>query len=457
MCPNPLKKIPSVSEILENPTVKGLVERMHPGAVLATARAVLDEVAAEVHAVATERTLPSMSELAERIARRMAADKAPGLRPAINATGMVFHPELGPPPLADRAVEAAAAAWRGAMVGDEGPVAYAAPAETLLAQRTGAEAALVVGSEAGALALALAVVGEGQEVVVSRGQLVRRDGTHDVPGLAALVSVSLNEIGAVDGTSAEDFQRAISDWTSAVLWGELGPLPHAKMANQITLDGLVRLAHEHKLRAVCDLGPAAMIDLASFDLDKLPTVARAVAAGADLIVFGHELLGGPPCGLIVGRRELIDQARRHPFHTTVPTGRATAAALAVTLELSEDAEQARRTIPTLQLLTTSPDNLKNRATRLAQQMTESPAVASAEAVERTAPVAASPHLACELPTWCIAMTPVHMNVDRLSTLLRSADPAVLGRMEEDRLLLDLRSVLPRDDLRLVDATVGIPV
>ncbi|MBN1591574.1 MAG: L-seryl-tRNA(Sec) selenium transferase [Pirellulales bacterium] len=459
MSVNPLRNLPSIHELLENPTLKALAERLHPSTMMATARMVLDEMAAEVHNAATEKALPSVSELAERISRRVLEGRAAGRRAAINATGVLLHPELGDPPWADVAVEAFAAAASGYTIGTPLPADGAARETDLVAARlkelTGAEGALVFSSAAAATMATLAAIVGQQEVIVARGQVIERDDRYHLAELAAAAPVLLREVGAANRVRLDDYRRAVGEWTGAILLVHRGEAVDRKDDNDVALKELVHLGREKGLPVIHDLGPAGLIDLDSLDARCVPVASQSVEAGVDLVVFGHELLGGPRCGVVVGRRGMIDSIEPHAIARASVLDRPALAALAATLDLTRSADQARQHIPLLQLLTTSADNLKSRAERMALQMAAARAIGDAEATPAQGALAGRSGDSGGMAGWAVALRPESESVEKLAEALRGGNPAVIGEQRGDRLLLNLRSVLATQDIRLVEIIEGL--
>jgi len=205
-----------------------------------------------------------------------------------------------------------------------------------------------------------------------------------------------------------------------------------------------------------DLGSGALVDMSPYGLPGEPVAAESVKTGADVVLFsGDKLLGGPQCGIIVGRRTYIKRIAAHPMMQALRADKITLAALAATLRLYRDPQIAERDVPILSLLSTSVENLRNRAQRLAPQIASVKAIAAAEPVEATAFLHGGSVPAQQIPTWCIAVKPATGDLDALAEALRLGSPPVVGRVEEDRLLLDLRSVLPRQDIDLVEAVAAL--
>jgi len=205
-----------------------------------------------------------------------------------------------------------------------------------------------------------------------------------------------------------------------------------------------------------DIGSGALIDFAQFGFHGEPVASQSIKAGADVALFsGDKLVGGPQCGIIVGRRKWVDRIAKHPMARALRVDKMTFAGLAATLRLYRDPEKARLAVPLLHLLTTSMENLRNRAERLAPQMAAAGAIEQAEPIEDVTFLGGGSIPAQKLGTWCIALKPTGMNVDQLAAALRLGTSPVIGRVQQDRLLLDLRSVIPRQDAALVDAVDAI--
>jgi len=456
-----MRNIPSVNELLESPPLRGLLDRINRSAVLATVRTVLDEVRSEVQNAAVEKTLPSVSDLAERIARRVMEAERSSLRPVINATGIVLDTGLGRAPLAEAAVDEMAAVARDYAsleldLATGRPGRRVAAVEGLLKDLTGAEAAVVVNNNTGATMLALATLAAGREVLVSRGQLIEIEDGFRLPDVIAASGAVLHEVGTTNTTRLDDYAEAIGQQTAALMLVHPCSFVVVGHAASVSLEELVELGHEHALSVIHDIGSGALVDSGEWGFSDEPVVSESIKAGADLVLFsGDELLGGPQSGMIVGRRALVDRIERHPIARALRVGKLTLAGLAATLRLYRDPKKARRLVPVLSLLNTSVENLKHRAERLAPQLAAAGAVARAESVAGVGRPGGGSMPNRELPTWCVAVSPEGMSLDRLACALRQGTPSVVGRVEQDRLLLDLRSVMPRQDQGLVEAFIAV--
>jgi L-seryl-tRNA(Ser) seleniumtransferase len=454
---NPLRNLPSIHELLESPALKALLDRISQNAVVSTVRTVLDEVRHEVQTAASDRTLPSASDLAERIARRIVEGQSPELRPVINATGALLNGGLGRSPLAEEAIVAMTAVARDYAsfelnLATGRSCRPSAAVEELLRELCGAEAALVVNSEAAATLLTLAALAAGREVIVSRGHMVDRGDGWRLPEVMVASGAILREVGTVNNTDLNDYTQAISEKTAAILVVNPGNFTIVGTTQSATLEELVGAGQRRQLPVVYDLGAGALVDFRPFGLEGQPLIGDSIKTGADVVlVGGDKFLGGPQCGIILGRKVLVEKIERHPLARALCADKLTVAALAATLRLYRDPQKARVSIPLLQLLGTSAENLKNRAERLAPQAAATPAIREAEATTDVTRLGWGARPTQELPTWCVALRPAAMTADRLAAALRAGVPSVVGRKKDERLLLDLRGVLPRQDIQLLAA------
>jgi L-seryl-tRNA(Ser) seleniumtransferase len=379
----------------------------------------------------------------------------------INATGVLLHTGLGRAPLAEEAiVEMAAMARDYASVetdlasGQRSQRVLAV--EGLLSDLTGAEAALVVNNNAGATLLTLTALGAGREVIVSRGQLIEIGGSYRLPEVMEASGAVLREVGTTNKTHLADYQQAIGERTAALLVVHPSNFVVTGFTEGVPLADVVRLGRAQNLPIIHDIGSGALIDFAQFGFSDEPMASTSIKQGADLVLFsGDKLLGGPQAGIIVGKRALVERITRHPLTRALRVDKLTLSALAATLRLYRDPDQAKRSVPLLHLLSTSMENLKGRAERLAPRLAACRAIAAADALEDVTFLGGGSLPTQKLGTWCLALTPAELSAERLAARLRSGKPAVVGRVREERLLLDLRSVFPRQDLDLVSAVQAL--
>ncbi len=453
---NVLRRLPSVSELLENPTLKRLVDRVSHHVVVTRVRSVLDELRQDLQSAAAEVKLPNLGELADRIAHRILEADDVRLRPVVNATGVLLHTGLGRAPLADEALAAMAEIGRDyasleldLTSGRRSQRVVAV--EELLRELTGAEAAVVVNNCAGATMLTLAALAAGQEVIVSRGQLIEIGGSYRLPDVMAASGAILREVGTTNKTHRDDYERAISDRTAALLLVHPSNFVVAGFSEGVTLGELVALRASRSLPVIHDIGSGALLDFRRFGLEGEPVAPISIKEGADLVLFsGDKLLGGPQAGIIVGRRTLVDRIAKHALARALRVDKLTLSGLAATLRLYRDPALACRSIPLLHLLSTSTENLEQRARRIAPQIASVPGMTATPVADVTY-LGGGSMPTQQIQTWCVAIQPGELSVDRLAARMRVGQPSVVGRVQQDRLHLDLRSVFPRQDQLLVDA------
>ncbi len=446
-----LRNIPSVSRLLDSPSLRSLIDRMGHHAVVEGVRQRIEDLRRQLHQ-ASETYVPALAELADEFAESIRHESQPTLLPTINATGILLHTGLGRAPLATAAVEAMQA-----IAGDYASVEIdltsgkrsqrVVAVEPLLRELCGAEAACVVNNNAGATMLALAAVSAGREVIVSRGQLIEIGGSFRLPDVMATSGATLCEVGTTNRTHLDDYRQAINENTSALLLVHPSNFVVQGFAKSVELRDLVALGREHRLPVIHDIGSGALLDMAEYGFRDEPLATESIRQGADLVLFsGDKLLGGPQCGIAIGRRRWIDKLAKHPMARALRVDKLTLAALAATLRLYRHTDVARREIPLLALLATSETDLEARARRLAEQVNAScHGIVTVEAVADVSYLGGGSIPAQQMPTWCVAFGAADDNVDRLAAALRIGTPSVVGRVQRGRLLLDLRSVFPRQD------------
>jgi len=461
MAGNPLRNVPSVGELLDSAPLRRLLDRVSRNVVVAEVRSFVDNLRGELQTAAAEIKLPTAGELAERIAHWIVTDRQPPLRSVINATGILLSSGLGRSPLAEEALQEIISVAGGyasleidLTTGDRALRVQAA--EKLLKEQTGAEAALVANSHEGALLWALSALAAGCEVLVARSQLAETGNGCRLSELVAYSGAQLREVGAANLARVGDYETALSDRTAAILRADCGDYVVAGLAEQPSLAELVALGRRKGVPVIDALGPGALLDFTPYGLTGVPQARGSILAGADLVLInGDQLLGGPQCGIITGRAVLLQQLAAHPLARVICPDKLTLAALAATLRLYRDPQVAERSIPLLSLLGTSVDNLQNRAERLAPQLAAVRAVAQAEPLASVAWLSGEGIPSQQLPSWCVAVAPAGRSVEQLAGALRRATPAIVGRTSPDRLLLDLRSVLPAQDMRIAEVFAAL--
>jgi L-seryl-tRNA(Ser) seleniumtransferase len=354
--------------------------------------------------------------------------RRPALRRVLNATGVIVHTNLGRAPLAAAALERAVEATRGysnlEYDLDEGRRGSRQDHVTgILRRLTGAQAAIVVNNNAGALLLALAALAEGRDVIVSRGELIEIGDGFRIPDVLTRSGARLVEVGTTNRTRAADYQHAIDERTALLLRVHQSNFRVVGFAEQPTLGELATVARSASLPLLDDLGSGALLDLS----DE-PTARASLAAGADLVCFsGDKLLGGPQAGIVAGRADLVERLRRHPLHRALRIDKLSLAALEGTLLLYLDPERALAEVPVLRMLREPAEIVRARAERLA-------AAVGGEVEETVARVGGGALPLHELPSFACAVE------ESLAAPLRTNEPAVVGIVRDGRLLLDCRTL-----------------
>lgn len=375
----------------------------------------------------------------------LSAAVVPSLRRVINATGVVLHTNLGRAPLSDEALEAMrstatysnlefdlAAGVRGSRY---------AHCVQLLRDLTGADDALVVNNAAGALVLSMSTVGMGQGVAVSRGELVEIGGGFRIPEVIERSGASLVEVGSTNRTRSGDYEAVVENGeATAILKVHRSNFRMTGFTEQASLADLVDIGSRHDVPVVHDLGSGLMIPADTLGLPEEPRATASIAAGADaVIVSGDKLMGGPQAGVIVGRAELIDRMRKNPLCRALRVDKVTLAGLEATLRLYLDPERVVSRIPTLRMLAMGEDALRAVAEEVAG-MLEAGGV-SCDVVSTRGAVGGGTYPGVELPSWAVELDGPK-GAQALAGALRTGAPPVVGRIVEDRLRLDVRTLLP---------------
>jgi L-seryl-tRNA(Ser) seleniumtransferase len=431
-----LRGLPSVQRLLEHAVP--LIAATSHAAVARALREELDAIRAN-----TGLDIPGPEAILAAAAARMDAESHPILRRVINATGIVLHTNLGRTPLAEAAIAAMADAARGytnlefdLATGKRGH--RLANVEPLLCELTGAQAALVVNNNAAAVLLALSASAAGGDVIVSRGELVEIGGGFRVPDVIVQGGARLVEVGTTNKTRLADYRAAITPATRALLKIHQSNFRVIGFTEATPLAVLAPLARERGILLIEDLGSGTILPLEPFGRPHEPTVAQSVAAGADLVTFSADkLLGGPQAGIIVGTEAALAPLRRHPLLRALRIDKVSLAALEATLRLLRDPAIAARELPVLRMLAQPPGVLRARAERLA--------AALAPIADVRIEVSEAFSGGGSLPTEVIASAALSLAVPGLPTQalaekLRAHRPAIVGRIADDRLVLDMLTI-----------------
>jgi L-seryl-tRNA(Ser) seleniumtransferase len=448
-----LRALPQVQRLLELPEAAWLLQREPRAAVVDALRAALDAVRADLRAGKSD--LPSPQAIITLASGMLNAAAPPALRCVLNATGIVLHTNLGRAPLAQEALAAIADAAGYANLefaldtGTRGP--RAPGIEALLCALTGAQAAVVVNNCAAAMLLTLSALASGGEVLVSRGELIEIGGGFRIPDVIQQGGARLVEIGTTNKTRVSDYASAITPATRVILKVHPSNYRMVGFTAEADLPSLATLARERGLLLVHDLGSGAMQDLRSVGRPHEPSPAAAIAAGADVVAFsGDKLLGGPQAGLIIGTAAAIAPLRRHPLMRALRLDKLSLAALEATLRLHQDPGRAFARIPALRMLAQDDAALLSRAHRLARL---TPPPAQTEIVASTAHAGGGTLPATDIPSRAVALSIPGLSADELSRRLRLHHPAIVGRIADGRVLLDVFT-LDDTDLAVIADAIG---
>ena len=396
--------------------------------------------------------LPALLDFVQR-------ESAPRFRRVLNATGVVIHTNMGRSVLPQEAVEAILTACRGysnleldLATGERG-TRYS-HVEDLLCSLTGAEAALVVNNNAAAVLIVMDELGSGGEVVVARGQLVEIGGSFRIPDVMARSGAILREVGCTNRVHPRDYEQAISERTVALMRVHTSNYRIIGFHADVSVRELADIAHTRNLPLIEDLGSGSFLDFTASRLPGEPTVQSVVAAGADVVTFsGDKVLGGPQAGIIVGKKTFIDRIKRNPLNRALRIDKMTLAALEATLRLYLDENTARTRIPTVAMITATPDLLKNRASRLASRLRKRCSGVTVRLLPGESRVGGGSFPENALPTTLVRVEPHVCTPEQLRQRLLATSPPLLGRLEDGALLLDPRT-LADDELSLAAEVVG---
>jgi L-seryl-tRNA(Ser) seleniumtransferase len=309
-----------------------------------------------------------------------------------------------------------------------------------------------VNNNAAATVIVLRALCQGKEVVISRGQLIEIGGSFRIPEIMGVSGAVLREVGTTNITRLADYERAIGPNTGALLQVHTSNYRVSGFTKSVPLADLVALGRRHNIPVIDDIGSGAMVDFARFGFEGEPVARQSVAAGVDVVLFsGDKLLGGPQAGIIAGRKELVQRVEKDPLMRAFRLDKMTLAALAATLQLYRNSERALTEVPTLRMLAIQRADLQRRAERLAMQLRGLQGIADMEVRDDEAYVGGGSLPDQPLPAAVLAVRAADISDDQLAERLRLGTPAVLARVQEGRVLFDLRTVFERDEADLVEA------
>jgi L-seryl-tRNA(Ser) seleniumtransferase len=442
-----LREMPSIDELLRSTTCTVLLDAYGRELVTAVMRDIVAELRAQILA-ARDSPMPEFGDVVGRAAEKLAAMMAPALKPVFNLTGTVLHTNLGRAPLPAEAIAAMTAVASSASnlefdLGNGKRGDRDTLVESWICRLTGAEAATVVNNNAAAVLLLLNSLAMRKEVPVSRGELVEIGGAFRIPEVMARAGSKLVEVGTTNRTHARDFEAALSTRTALLMKVHTSNYVVEGFVASVSDQQLAGIAHQHGIAYVVDAGSGSLVDLSQFGLPREQTVAETLSAGADLVTFsGDKLLGGPQCGIIVGRRDLIRKIKKNPMKRALRVDKITLAALTAVLQLYADPTRLAERLPTLRLLTRSEDDIRSVAERLLDPVSKAlQGDATVSVTDCRSQIGSGAMPVDLLPSAALALCIVGSRgkaLERLAARFRALPVPVIGRIADGMLLLDLR-------------------
>jgi len=445
-----LKSLPGVDHLLELAKKSDQFLDIPRSVILDSVRKTLDSIRKDIltdieTSLTDETILLKVQSLAQEKIR-------PRLVNVINATGVVLHTNLGRALLCEDAlnnIKTIAQSYSNLEMeiktGKRG-IRYEAVDE-LICELTGAKSAIVVNNNAGAVFLALNTIARETQVVVSRGELVEIGGSFRVPDVMSKSGCILKEVGTTNRTHLKDYENAVSETTGLFLKVHASNYKIEGFTASVALEDLVTLGKDKNIPVMEDLGSGTLIDFSKYGLPPEPTVADSVHSGADIVTFsGDKLLGGPQAGIIVGQKEAIDQIKGNPLTRALRIDKLTLAALESTLKLYRDEEKAIREIPTLRMLTMPFKEICKKADLLFKTIKEKiDSLADINFADMNSRPGGGSFPELNLATRCITIQPKDMSVSKLETSMRLSTPAIIGRIEDNKYILDPRTIQNRQE------------
>jgi L-seryl-tRNA(Ser) seleniumtransferase len=466
------RKLPSVDDLLQNRELAAIISSEGPAAVTDAVRAVLARLRAEIGAARLEASDVdlALSRISGAVERQVRQSLSYSLRPVINATGVILHTNLGRAPLAASAHEHIRETASGysnlefdVETGGRGKrdVHVDRLFRKLLNQEFGGEGAratpdiatIVVNNNAAAVLLALNTLAEDGEVIVSRGELVEIGGSFRIPDVMVKSHATLREVGTTNRTRVDDYERAINEKTRLLLRVHRSNFQITGFTEQPAIGEMAALAKKRNIPFMEDLGSGALFDLRSVGVEGEPVVLDSLRAGVDVVSYsGDKLLGGPQAGMLSGRGDLVARMRSNSLFRALRVDKLIYAALEATLLAY--VKQDHQAIPALRVMRLSKAEIGERAEAVADKSRSSKL--QVEMIDGESVIGGGAAPSAVLPTRLLAVTCVGLTVDEFSARLRASDPPIVARVEEGRVLLDLRTVFPEQDQAVIAALQDLP-
>ncbi len=459
---NALREIPSIEKLLLLPEMQELISSYSRALVTNALRSVVSSVREQILSGEIIHQLPSTSVYASMALNEIEVITRSPLRPIINATGTVTHTNLGRALLSQSACDSLQNAAQNYVnleydleTGKRGHRDRIT--EPLLQQLTGCEASTVVNNNAAAVLIALQTVAKDKEVIVSRGELIEIGGAFRIPDVMAASGAILKEVGTTNRTHLRDYAEAINENTALLLKVHPSNYKIVGFTSTPEMEELTELGAERGIPTMEDLGSGALIDLSQYGLPVEPVVADRIESGVDIVTFsGDKLLGGPQAGIIAGKAQWVHQIRKNPLMRALRVDKLTIAALAATLQIYLNQDTIENHLPMLQRYTRSIDELQNTAQQLVDKLMNIFQDSMSIDVRETQSEIGSGSLPVEtLPSIAVALTPITISVSKLSELFRQGKVPIIGRIENDQLMFDLRTLYEPEQQDLLQTAAGV--
>lgn len=446
-----LRDLPKVDRFLEDPRIQTLIQELGRTKVLSAIR---EELTQTRTYILEGRSIPTeLHILIDKVQMLLNKNEQYQLRRVVNGTGVVLHTNFGRSILPASALEHLQntaghytnleydlnAGLRGSRYSH---------VVSLLTKITGAESALVVNNNAAAVLLTLSALAYEKSVIVSRGELVEIGGGFRIPDVMVQSGATLVEVGTTNKTRLADYENAIDDQTELLMKIHTSNFKIVGFTESVSISELAKLKEGRDLLVIDDLGSGSLLDLSTYGLTQEPTVMDSLKSGSDLVLFsGDKLLGGPQCGIIVGRKTAIERLKKHPLNRALRIDKLSLAALEGTLKLYEDPDIALAEIPSLNMLTKKLETLSADAKALHESLTSSDVLFRTydlEIVDTQSEVGGGAMPLTALPSLGISIKPKNASVQSLTDALRSVEVPIIGKVKNDHLILDLRTILVED-------------
>lgn len=461
-----LRKLPAVHELQKHPEayrlrdVYSLGEKTLTKILKSQLDAVREEILQKKDIGIDPSTTSFIEVFFEKVESSVATRYSPRLKRIINATGTVLHTNLGRARLSEKAIEQMVLVARNYSnveykIGSGSRGSRHDIAEELIKEVTGAEAAMVVNNNAAAVFLILSAFGKGREVVVSRGELVEIGGSFRISSIMEESGAILREVGTTNKTRLSDYKKAISDETSMLLKVHTSNFKVIGFTESVASEDLFEVAKEHGLISYEDLGSGALFDFSAYGIGDEPLVREVIEKGADLVSFsGDKLLGGPQAGIIAGRKDLIDELKKHQLARVLRVDKMTFAALEATLLEYAKGSQLESSIPTIRDIIATDTDIDERVQQFIAYLRETEMELDYFICNDESTIGGGTLPGVEIPTVCIGLKIDGLTAEETHRKLRCGEPSVIGKIKDDLFWLDLRTVSNDELIDLVNAIVS---